>query len=45
MESEIAEMLLGSALGSTLPYALAALGRWLRRTDIMHCSMRRAPNR
>ena len=41
MEADIAEMLLGSALGSTLPYCLVALGRWLRRTDFTH----RAPNR
>jgi hypothetical protein len=36
MESEIAEMLLCSALGCTLPYALAAAAAWLKDHRQMH---------
>ena len=36
MELDMAEMLLGTAFGSVLPYACVAAGEWLRGRLIRH---------
>jgi hypothetical protein len=43
MESEIAELLLCSALGCTLPYALAAAAAWIKGHRHMHRNGAGAP--
>jgi hypothetical protein len=43
MESEIAELLLCSAVGCTLPYALAAAAVWIKGHRNMHRNGAGAP--
>jgi hypothetical protein len=43
MESEIAELLLCSAVGCTLPYALAAAAAWIKDHRHMHRNGAGAP--
>ncbi len=45
METDIAEMLFASALGSALPYAVVAAAEWLRRNRLTHRTRACAPTR